>query len=169
MLRWLLLIIFFSSSVHAKVDPKNYNFSADTLADFFPGKTLAEIETKYGKAEIMRDRDDIKMLRFWVSQLRYKFPVIVQAQNGAVLDMFARLPSYFLHDMFHHTLIQRWGKQTFYKRVDEEAYYRWDDAEKTMHYSASCTITCFPIYFSVAPAKDKAPGGFVSQHEQLRR
>lgn len=162
-----LILVIFCFCAHAKVDPKNYDFSTDTLADFFPGKELSSIETKYGKADVMRERGEQKMLRFWVAQIRYKFPVIVQVENGKVLDMFAKLPSYFLHDIFHQSLIKRWGQQKIYKRVDEEAYYRWEDDEKIMHYSASCTITCFPIYFTVAPAKNKAPGGFISQHDQL--
>lgn len=152
--------------VHAKVDPKNYDFSTDTLKDFFPGSALSELEKKYGKAELMKPKGDPQMLRFWVSQIRYKFPVIVQIQDGKVLDMFARLPSYFLHDIFHQSLINRWGKQSHYKRVDEEAYYRWESDELTLHYSASCTITCFPIYFSAAEKKKR---DFLTLHDQLQK
>jgi hypothetical protein len=166
-MKLFLIFFFFSFCVDAKVDPKNYDFSTDTLAEFFPGKEISVLETKYGKAEVLRERGEQKMLRFWVAQIRYKFPVIIQTENGKVLDMFAKLPSYFLHDVFHHSLIKRWGQQKIYKRVDEEAYYRWEDEEKIMHYSASCTITCFPIYFTVSPAKNKTPGGFISQHDQL--
>jgi hypothetical protein len=165
---WFVLLILLALPLHAKVDPQNYDFSTDTLAEFFPGQTLATIEAKYGKGELMRDKNGTRTLRFWVSQIRYKFPVLVQVDQEKVLDMFATLPSYFLHDIFHQSLIKRWGKQQKYKRVDEEAYYRWEDADKIMHYSASCTITCFPVYFSVGPGKDKAPAGFRSQHEQLQ-
>lgn len=163
----LLIFILLSLQVHAKVDPQNYDFSTDTLAEFFPGQTLATIESKYGKGEVMGEKNGTRTLRFWVSQIRYKFPVLVQVDQEKVLDMFATLPSYFLHDIFHYSLIKRWGKQQKYKRVDEEAYYRWEDAERIMHYSAACTITCFPLYFSVSPGKDKAPQGFRSQHDQL--
>lgn len=168
-MRVSFFLIFFCliSNAWSKVDPKNYDFSTDTLAEFFPGSELTKLEGKYGKAEVMRARNGTRMLRFWVTQIRYKFPVIVQADETKVLDMFATLPSYFLHDIFHHSLIKRWGKQQKYKRVDEEAYYQWSDADKVMHYSAACTITCFPLYFSVAPAQEKAPDGFRSQHEQL--
>lgn len=167
-MKWLLILFFIFPFLmaYAKVDPKNYDFSTDTLKDFFPGAQLSELEKKYGKAETMKTKGDPKMLRFWVTQVRYKFPVVVQVQEDRVLDMFARLPSYFLHDIFHQSLINRWGKQNHYKRVDEEAYYRWDSDEFTLHYSASCTITCFPIYFS---ASDKKKASFSTLHDQMQK
>ncbi len=164
----IFLLCVLSLAASAKVDPANYEFSTDTLSDFFPGKKISEIEAKYGKGDVMKE-GDVKMIRFWVSQIRYKFPVIVQADQENVLDMFATLPTYFLHDVFHQSLIKRWGKQKTYKRVDEEAYYRWSDEEKVMHYAAACTITCFRLYFSVAPSKEKSSGGFTSQYEQLQK
>ena len=166
-MRYWLFFSLLCSVVHAKVDPPNYDFSTDSLAAFFPGQPLSALESAHGKGEVLRD-GQVRMLRFWVTQVRYKFPVVVQADNEKVLDMFATLPSYFLHDVFHQSLIKRWGKQQGYKRVDEEAYYRWQDGDKVMHYSAACTITCFPLYFSVAPSPEKTPPGFVSQHQQLQ-
>jgi hypothetical protein len=165
---FFLIFLTISVNLEAKVTPPNYDFSTDTLQDFFPDKSLSELEVKYGKPDVLRSGNDVQMLRFWVKHIHYKFPVIVQANKEKVIDMFATLPSYFLHDVFHQSLIKRWGKQKDYKRVDEEAYYRWVDDEKTMHYSATCTITCFPIYFSVSPSKSKAPSGFISQHDQLK-
>jgi len=166
MIKALFLFLFCLTHLNAKVDPPNYDFSTDTLSDFVPAKKISEIEKKYGKPEVMKNKGGKKMLRFWVSQIRYKFPIIVQSQNDEVLDMFARLPSYFLHDIFHHSLIKRWGKQNIYKRVDEEAYYKWDNSDYEMHYSASCTITCFPIYFSAA---DKKRAGFSTLHDQMQK
>lgn len=153
----MLLLIQLAS---AEVVPPNYDFSMDTLNDFFPDKDIAAIEAKYGKGEVLRDDGSIKMLRFMVAQIRYVFPIVVQESKGKVIDMHARLPSYFLHDIFHHSLIKRWGKQQAYKRVDEEAFYEWKNDERTMSYGASCTITCFPTYLSVKPAAEKMPGGF---------
>ena len=161
----IFFIITLSTNLWSKVDPKNYDFSTDTLKDFFPGSLLEDLEKKYGKAEKMKPKANPQMLRFWVAQIRYKFPVIVQVENGKVIDMFARLPSYFLHDIFHQSLITRWGKQTLYKRVDEEAYYKWISDDFILHYSASCTITCFPIYFSAADNKNK---NYSSLHDQLQ-
>jgi hypothetical protein len=169
MLNLICFIWLVINPTWAKVEAPNYNFSVDTLSDFFPEKSLSEIEKKYGKPQELKKNGETKMLRFWVAQLRYKFPVIVQVKNDIVLDMFARLPSYFLHDIFHQSLINRWGKQQHYKRVDEEAYYRWENDLLTIHYSASCTITCFPIYFSVSPSAQKRSGDFKPLHEQLNK
>lgn len=169
-MRLLMLILFvFSNSTFAKVIPPNYDFSMDTLSEFFPGKDISAVETKYGKPESLRDDGAVKMARFKVKQMRYLFPVIVQYSQGKILDMHATLPSYFLHDIFHQSLINRWGKQQTYQRVDEEAFYEWKNPEFIMSYGASCTITCFPTYLSVKPSPEKSAGGFKSISEILSR
>lgn len=160
-----MLVLVFSTLASAEVSPPNYDFSTDTLAEFFPGQDAAGLETKYGKGEVLRDDGSIKMVRFMVAQIRYVFPVVVQIAGGKIIDMHARLPSYFLHDVFHHSLIKRWGPQQHYMRVDEEAYYEWKNEERVMSYGASCTITCFPMYLSVRPGQ--VPGGFKSIAEFL--
>ncbi|MGE3610900.1 MAG: hypothetical protein AB7I27_15020 [Bacteriovoracaceae bacterium] len=137
--------------LNAKVEAPNYNFSLEALDIFYPGKKIAEIEEKYGKGEIINNASGIITYKFYVAHIRYKFPVIVQAREGIVLDFFARLPSYFLHDVYFQSIINRLGKQTLYKKVHEEAYYVWDKAPLKHIYSAACTITCFPIFYTVHP------------------
>lgn len=143
--------------LNAKVEAPNYDFSLDTLADFFPEKSRADIEKKYGKAEFMSNKNGVETVKFNVAQIRYKFPVIVQSKEGKVLDFFARLPSYFLHDIFFQSLVNRMGKQNEYKKVGEEAVYIWEKDGLKHVYSAACTITCFPIFYSVSPS-GKTPG-----------
>lgn len=138
--------------LNAKVETPNYNFSLDTLADFYPSKSKDELEKKYGKAEIMATKNGTETLKFYVAHIRYKFPVIVQTRDGKVLDFFAKLPSYFLHDIFFQSLVNRLGKQNDYKKVGEEAVYRWEKDSLKHVYSAACTITCFPIFYTVYPA-----------------
>lgn len=142
--------------LNAKVEAPNYNFSLDTLADFFPQKSIDDLNKKYGKAEVMNEKSGIQTLKYYVAHIRYKFPVIVQAKEGKVLDFFAKLPSYFLHDVFFQSLINRLGKQDYYKRVQEEAVYRWNKNELTHVYSAACTITCFPIFYAVHTKEEGA-------------
>lgn len=142
-----LFIMF--QPLNAKVEAPNYNFSLDSLSDFYPDKPASSLEGKYGKPEEMSSEGGVKTLKFYVAHIRYKFPVIVQVQDGTIIDFFARLPNYFLHDVFFQSLVNRYGKQTTYKKTGEEAYYIWDK-EKLKHvYSAACTITCFPIFYSV--------------------
>lgn len=152
--------------LNAKVEEPNYNFSIETLADFYPEKKLEDIEKKYGKPETMSERNEIITMKFYVANIRYKFPVLVQAQNGKILDFFARLPNYFLHDVFFQSLINKIGKQNSYKKVGEEAVYIWDKDSLKHVYSAACTITCFPIFYTVYPLSN--PVGFLPLIETMK-
>ena len=156
-------------AIQAKVDPPNYNFSLDTLKDFYPEADLADLEKKYGKAEVMSGSGGSLTIKFYVSHLRYKFPVIVQTANGKVLDMFAKLPSYFLHDIFHQSLINRLGTQDDYKRYGEEAIYKWNKTPLTHVYSGACTITCFPIFYTVFPTEIKPERPFTPLIELMKK
>jgi hypothetical protein len=145
-LPWLIII---NQPLNAKVEAPNYNFSVDTLQDFAPGNTLDAIEKKYGKGELERSSGDVRTIKFFVSHIRYKFPVLVQLQENKVLDMYARLPAYFLHDVFLQSVVNRLGKQTTYKKTGEHAHYVWENKETRTIYDGACTITCFPIFYAV--------------------
>lgn len=145
------LILMFQP-LNAKVEAPNYDFSLETLADFFPGKPVAPLEAKYGKPEIMSNEAGLKTIKYFVAHIRYKFPVIVQERDGTIEDFFARLPSYFLHDIFFQSLVNKYGKQSSYKKTGEEAYYVWNANSLKHVYSAACTITCFPIFYAVQKA-----------------
>lgn len=153
--------------LNAKVEAPNYNFSLDTLADFYPEKSRDDIEKKYGKAELMGTHNGIETLKFYVAHIRYKFPVIVQVKEGKVLDFFAKLPSYFLHDVFFQSLVNRIGKQNEYRKVGEEAIYKWEKDNLRHAYSAACTITCFPIFYTVYPPANV--GGYRPLIETMRQ
>jgi hypothetical protein len=144
------LIIMFQP-LNAKVEAPNYNFSLDALSDFFPDKKLADLEKKMTKGEAVNEVNGIQTIKFNVSHAGYKFPVLVQVKEGVILDFFARLPSYFLHDLFLQSLVNRYGKQNSYKKVGEEAFYVWDKSPLRHVYSGACTITCFPIFYTVHP------------------
>jgi hypothetical protein len=149
--------------LNAKVEPPNYDFSLTALDPFLPGKNVAEA----GKGEPVHSTNGMKTVKFMVAHIRYKFPVIVQEKGGIINDFFARLPSYFLHDLFFQSLVNRYGKQTSYKRVGEEAVYSWDKDGNTHVYSAACTITCFPIFYSVMAGKGK--GSVMEQMKKASR
>jgi hypothetical protein len=150
------LILLFQP-LNAKVEAPNYNFSLDTLSDFFPDKTTAALDAKYGKGENMGNKGGVLTSKYYVAQMRYKFPVIVQSSEGIIIDFFARLPSYFLHDLFFQSLVNRYGKQTTYKKTGEEAHYTWIQEPLKHIYSAACTITCFPIFYAVQKNEAGAP------------
>lgn len=138
---------YYSSNSFGKVDPANYNFSLDELSDFAPDKPLEEITEKHGKGEITFDEQGAKIIKFYVKQIRYKFPVFVTFFEGKSLGYFARLPSYFLHDVFHQSLINRYEKQDIYSKKDNAAIYVWKNEEGVRYtYQGQCTITCFPMF-----------------------
>lgn len=145
-LPWLIINF---QPLNAKIEAPNYNFSVDTLGDFAPGSSIDTIEKKYGKGSMERNSGGAATVKFFVAHLRYKFPVLVQVKDGVVLDMYARLPSYFLHDVFLQSLVNRIGKQTSFKRTGEHAHYVWVTKDARHVYDGACTITCFPIFYAV--------------------
>lgn len=154
----LILPCFFLifQPLNAKVEAPNYNFSVDTLSDFYPESNVETIEKKYGKGSVERNVGGIQTLKFFVAHIRYKFPVLVQVNEGKVIDMYARLPSYFLHDVFLQSLVNRIGKQTSYKKTGEHAHYVWSTKELRHIYDGACTITCFPIFYAVEKIESPA-------------
>ena len=158
-----LLLMF--QHINAKVETPNYDFSLETLKDFFPDRPILELDKKYGKGEVMSEEGGTKTLKYYVSHLRYKFPVLVQVREGVILDFYARLPNYFLHDIFFQSLINRLGKQTSYKKIGEEAVYTWEAKPLKHIYNAACTITCFPIFYAV----EKEEAGQTSLLQKMKK
>jgi hypothetical protein len=135
--------------LNAKVIAPNYEFNVDSLMDFLPSKDLKDIESKYGKPEVMNLKDGIQLLKVQIKTTNYHIPVMIQVRDNKILDFYAKLPSYFLHDVFFQSLINRLGKQEVFQKSAEEAIYQWLKDDMTHVYSAACTITCFPIFYSV--------------------
>lgn len=160
----LLLFFLFSFSTHSIVDPPNYDFSLDSLKPFHPGADFNELKKKFGKAEKVEQFGGGTIYKYYVSQIRYKFPVFIQVYGTKVTDFYARLPSYFLHNIFHQSIISRFGKQDQYFKSDRTAVYIWQKTKGLkLYYGAGCTITCFPMYFSAQHAElPDGLGGFES-------
>lgn len=145
----LLLISLFPTKSFGQIEPPNYNFSLDTLGDFYPGKKFEGMKIKYGQGELEFDRGPSKIYKFYITHIRYKFPIFVKIYQGESVGFFARLPSYFLHYVFHQSLINRYGKQDEYSKVGNAANYTWSN-EKNLKliYQGQCVLTCFPMYLS---------------------
>jgi len=144
-----LFCILFSICLQAKVEIPDYNFTLDKLKLFQPGSSSEAIEKTFGKGEELDNINGIQILKYYLKANRYAFPVFVQVYRGQSLDFFAKLPNYFLHNSFHQSLIKRHGKQDQFHNVENSSVYIWNDKSGIQHvYSGSCTITCFPIYYS---------------------
>lgn len=153
-----------------KVDPKNYNFSLNKFDVFMPGKMMVDIDKVYPKKELVQKTDQFQTYKYYVTHIRYKFAVLVQYHKGKVTDFHARLPNYFLHDIFHQSLINKLGKQDIYKKQDEQAVYIWKNKnDKRHYYTGACTITCFPIFYAVKNLDQILPQEYTSIIQQLKR
>lgn len=161
----LSLILGLSIKTYSQVDPPNYNFSLDKFDAFMPGSKLSEVQKTYGKGEAVFKKDPYTTYRFFIEHIRYKFVILVQTKEDEIIDFHANLPTYFLHDIFHQSLINRLGKQSKYARENEQAVYVWNK-EKLIHtYSGACSITCFPIYYAVE--KKRASESVVGEYKSI--
>jgi len=143
------ILIFFLTffNTRAEVDPPNYNFKLDQISSLLPGKTKQWVEEKYGKGETYSKQGEYTTVRYKMKHVRYIFPFWIQYKKGKSVDLLAKLPSYFLHDIFHQSLINRYGPQDHYLKKGEHAVYRWQNKKGfNITYSGACTITCFPVY-----------------------
>ena len=160
----LLCSLILSSSLHSKVEPPNYDFSLDKFDEYMPGKKIKNDDKK----NLTFNKKGFKTYKVYIEHIRYKFPLFVQTKDDVITDFFARLPAYFLHDIFHQSLINRLGNQDVYKKVEEQAVYVWKNKKGLRHfYSGGCSITCFPIYYSVKKDKNDFGAGFTPLIEQL--
>lgn len=154
-------MLIFLPELSAKVAPPNYDFSLDNLQKFMPGGKLEQIEKEFGKGEFFYRKGKYKVLKYYVEHIRYRFPIFVQFRDDQVIDFHASLPTYFLHDVFHRSIIKRMGKQDKFFNSSEHSVYIWNNANgNQIVYSSTCTITCFPLYYSVMPAKRLVQDGY---------
>jgi hypothetical protein len=145
----IVAILFIVNTLNAKVDPPNYNFSLKALKFFTPKSSYKALQAKYGKGEVIEESADIKIIKYYIAHIRYKFPVYVQIKDDEILDFYAKLPTYFLHDIFHQSLINQYGKQDGYFKKEANAIYQWNNEKGVKYiYSGGCSITCFPIYYT---------------------
>ena len=155
-----ILFILISVSTIAKVEAPNYDFSVDKFKEFAPGNKIAPLIEKYKPVVIGKD-NGATTYKFYVAHIRYKFVTLVQVVDSKITDFHARLPHYFLHDIFHQSLINRYGAQDKYKKNEESALYIWENKDGVNHvYSGACTITCFPIFYSAYDSKTKFSSSF---------
>lgn len=145
----------------SKVEAPNYDFTLNKLEPFTPGMKISDIPNSIGKGETTEDNGDTKIIRYNLVHARYSFPIFVQTKNGIILDFYARFPTYFLHDTFHQSLINKFGKQDKYYKQESNAVYLWNNENGIkVLYSGTCTITCYPIYVSYIQVTQKK-GDFV--------
>ena len=169
----IIWLLFISLNLFAKVEPPNYDFSLDNLKDFMPGQSLKTLKTKYKYFEEIKNSGKTQIYKTYVEQIRYKFPIYIQTEGDKLLDFHARLPAYFLHNVFHQSLVNRLGLQDRYFANNNHALYVWKNKDGVRHtYTGACSITCYPIYYSVSLIKDKWTGGYkplTNQYSEIEK
>ncbi len=163
-----IVFLTFVNTAKGKVTPKNYDFTFDKFKVFYPGAKLAEVKNIYPKLELM-NKGVVELYRINIIHVRYKFPVYIQVKDNAIIDFYARLPNYFIHDIFHQSLINRFGKQDKFLNKDGTSYYIWSNADNLkITYSGACTITCFPIFVhGIKNDKDSARESFLNKMDKI--
>lgn len=143
---------------YSKIEPPNYDFSLDAFNKFAPGVTYDDIAKDYKPELVMENPDGTAVYKIYINHMRYVFPLFFQTYQKKIIDYIARLPSYFIHDIFHQSIINRYGKQNKYTKKENSAVYIWDNIQGTnkIIYSGSCTITCFPMYYALIPQNPPA-------------
>ena len=167
-LLWVVLASFLKNT-YAKVEPPNYDFSLDKFRLFFPGAKRADIKKEYKSEELVLTTGPYQTYKYYVTHIRYRFPILVQYKNDIVTDFHARLPAYFLHDVFHQSIINRFGKQDRYKNDKEQSIYVWNNIENNRHtYVGACSVTCFPIFYAVRKIDLEKEGDYKPILQQLK-
>ncbi len=139
-------------------------FKITELDSFIPGNKVSDIPQRFGKSQKLVIQKTLQIRKYQIRHDAYFFPIWIQFYNNKILDFYTRLPSYFLHDTFHQTLINRNGPQSTYILKNSTALYTWDTPIKKSVYSGGCTITCFPIFYAEV---DKTRAGVPSTYKPL--
>lgn len=153
---FVFLFLILTHNAFTKVTPPNYNFSLKQLSIFFPGEKLAIVSKSYKNPILLSDiGEDILYQKYKIIHPNYTFHIYVQSKSGIILDFFAKLPSYFAHNLFHQSIIDKFGKQNSFSNKDSTSIYKWKLKNNIeLIYSGACTITCFTIYIT-AKSTDK--------------
>lgn len=151
-----LFFCLYVNTARSEVKPIDYNFTFDKFSPFMPTQNINDIKKIYPRVELINKTGAISLYRVEIIHDRYKFPLFFQIKNDLVVDFFAKLPSYFLHDLFHQSLINRFGKQDKFTSTNNHSYYTWENqGDYIISYSGACTITCFPIYIHFIGKKEQ--------------
>ncbi len=155
-MRFFLVLFLFSQTLIAEVVPFEKYFKLEDWKKFFPGNDFKQLQEK---GELVSQKEDVMIIKYKAKHERYHFPIYIQVKGEKIIDTYFRLPTYFLHDVFHQSLINRWGKQEKYLKKENGALYLWKEKEgMRILYSGICTITCFPSFLSLTSAQAISEG-----------
>lgn len=137
--------------VHSEIKAPNYDFSLTLLEPFLPGKKSSELlKDKALSSELFEDAGATKIYRFKVRKENYSLDIYAQIKQEDIVDVYIRLPQYFIHDKFLQQLRDKYQKHDRYVVKDKSALYIWFNKESTnVIYHGSCSISCFPVFLEI--------------------
>lgn len=168
---FFLLISVFSSRSFAEIKSPNYDFSLSSLDNFFPGKEFLIKNDKTISSDLFEDKGEIKIWRVKLKKPNYVLDLYLQVRaDNKIVDLFARLPQHFLHDLILADLQKRFKKQDKFVRKDLSALYVWMNREENnILYHGSCSITCFPMFLEIVSFDKKVIPLYQKFNEALPR
>ena len=151
LLLFISLLIGLSNTLLAGIKPPNYDFTFASLLPFMPGGSFTKITSdKSIQSDIFENNGPVKIFRIILKRANYNIDLYVQVKNDIIIDMYARLPQHFIHDIFLADLQKKYKKQDKYVQKDMSALYVWMNRENNnIIYHGSCSITCFPMFIEV--------------------
>ena len=151
------LLIGLNNPLFAGIKPPNYDFTFTSLLPFLPGGNFSKIKLdKSIQSDIFENNGQIKIFRIILKRANYNIDLYVQVKDDLIIDMYARLPQHFIHDIFLADLQKKYKKQDKYVQKDMSALYVWMNRENhNIIYQGSCSITCFPMFIEVV-SNDKS-------------
>ena len=147
-------------------DPVYPQFEFGQLAPFQVGKLVSDIPVQFKPVEINL-KNALKINRYELSHLGYKFPIFVQFAETIILDLFVRLPSYLLHDFFINLLLIITECSKNISSKIRLRFTLWTTNEVKRVYSGGCTISCFPIFYTEINNSENRPADYRSLYQLL--
>ena len=142
---------------HSEIKAPNYDFSLSLLDPFLPGKKSVELlKDKSFSSEMFEDTGATKIYRFKIKKENYTLDIYAQIKKEDIVDIYVRLPQYFIHDKLLQQLRDKYQKHDRYVVKDKSALYVWLNKENShIIYHGSCSISCFPVFLEIT-SNDKS-------------
>jgi hypothetical protein len=136
--------------VYALVEPPGKHFSLEKILPLGVGNrfTAEELPDGTRNPKLVHRLKGLETYRLEIIHQTYYFIGFLKVKDEIIVNNYFRLPPYFLHDVFLQSLQTKFNKQQRYLKLEETAYYWWEDEKIKRIYGGACTITCFPEFYS---------------------
>jgi hypothetical protein len=139
----------FSSAQENKV----IKYQLSELSSFKIGQSLTKLKLELSTLNFkkIKTNDDYHLYKvyFPLGKTLWRSTVYLQIKNDVLIDLLVSFPSDFQHDLIHIELRAMLGTEKEFFKRNQSSLYLWENQEKIIHlYEATCTLTCFPVYWA---------------------